>query len=237
MNHRFLILLPYFNRPRLIRNALQSIKDSDYPHWELAFIDDGSDEKANDILWEYFAGDRRVTYSYLNRPKEVKLKKGSDHGAALNRAMKRSKADIAMFLCDDDALVPDYMGKLNKWYNDNPSAMWAYSHVYIWNPLEQGLDYGSLKDKNHWHNNCTEAILPSAKLDASQVTWKLLCNKKGNCWFPPRWWNLDQFFYRDMGTAYGHCLFTGLTGQYKAIHSKQLVHWKGSKTAFMEARE
>lgn len=237
MNHRFLILIPYFNRPRLVRNALQSIKDSDYPYWEIAFIDDGSDEKANKILWEYFPHDRRVTYTYINRSKEVKLKEGSNHGAYLNKAIRKSNADIVMILCDDDALVPDYMSKLNDWYNDNPSAMWGYSHVYIWNPMEQKLDYTQSKDETHFLNKYTDPILPAAKMDASQITWRKLCNTKGNCWFMPEWFGIDELFYRDMGMTYGHCRYTGLMGQYKAFHLKQLMHCKGSKSVFMESRE
>lgn len=37
-----LILLFYYNRPELVKNALFSIKNNNYVNWKLAFIDDGS---------------------------------------------------------------------------------------------------------------------------------------------------------------------------------------------------
>ena len=41
---KILILLLYFERPNLVRNALRSVRQADRHHqdWELAVIDDGS---------------------------------------------------------------------------------------------------------------------------------------------------------------------------------------------------
>ena len=42
MEHRFLILLPYYDRPKMVRNALKSVAESTYQNYELWIIDDGS---------------------------------------------------------------------------------------------------------------------------------------------------------------------------------------------------
>ena len=44
MDNKFLILLFYYDRPKMVRNALQSVKELNYKNWELAFIDDGSNK-------------------------------------------------------------------------------------------------------------------------------------------------------------------------------------------------
>ena len=39
-----LILMPYYNRPKDVLLALNSIKNQSYKNWRLVFVDDGSDE-------------------------------------------------------------------------------------------------------------------------------------------------------------------------------------------------
>ena len=49
----------YYNRPNLVRFALQSIKTQSYKNWEIVFVDDCSDasaiESAKEILQEDFS--------------------------------------------------------------------------------------------------------------------------------------------------------------------------------------
>src|SRR5437588_1330755 len=49
---RILIILLYWDRPKMIKNALNSIKEQNYDNWELAFIDDGSEVPGEPIVKE-----------------------------------------------------------------------------------------------------------------------------------------------------------------------------------------
>ena len=49
---KFLILLFYYNRPEMVKNALQSINESTYTNFTIAFIDDGSEHEGKPIVHE-----------------------------------------------------------------------------------------------------------------------------------------------------------------------------------------
>ena len=47
---KFLIIFFYYNRPDMVRNALNSINKLTYKNFEIAFIDDGSETPENPLL-------------------------------------------------------------------------------------------------------------------------------------------------------------------------------------------
>jgi len=55
---KIVILLLYYDRPKMVRNALKSIKDLNYKNWELVFIDDGSKEPGRPIVEEILAEEK-----------------------------------------------------------------------------------------------------------------------------------------------------------------------------------
>ena len=48
--NKFLIAIVYYERPKVILNALKSILDIAYPEFEVHLIDDGSKNKAEPIV-------------------------------------------------------------------------------------------------------------------------------------------------------------------------------------------
>jgi len=47
---KFLIIFFYYNRPDMVRNALNSINKLTYKNFEVVFIDDGSETKGEPIV-------------------------------------------------------------------------------------------------------------------------------------------------------------------------------------------
>ena len=54
MDIKFLIIIAYYNRPEIVKNALNSIVDLNYDNYEVAFVDDGSEAKGEDIVTAIF---------------------------------------------------------------------------------------------------------------------------------------------------------------------------------------
>ena len=52
---KVLILLAYFERPNMIKIALESIKRQSYHNWEVAFCDDGINYLGKPIVEEMFS--------------------------------------------------------------------------------------------------------------------------------------------------------------------------------------
>ena len=138
--NKILIIIPYYNRPEMVKNGLLSIRNNDYENWFLAIIDDGSDypveESVKDIFGEYYyrKGDIKI-YKTNDAIENKSICGGSIHGKYMNLALTDFDSDVAIMLCDDDALYPSYLTNLNKWFNENPREVWCYSHNILYNPL------------------------------------------------------------------------------------------------------
>ena len=227
---RFLVLLFYYNRPSLVKNALLSLIDSTYQNFEVAFIDDSSDIPGEivtrDFLSQHSELLSRFKFFHTNDTKQAKdARGGSNFGMYANRAIQESNADIGIILCDDDALFPTYLSGLCDFFRNSP-AQYVYSHLITFNPAIE--DFNAIKTKTVASDflRHTHPINPFCAVDSSQVAWRLSANKIRNCWFPyPQTANLDAAFYAQLYAAYGDCIFSGLISQFKAQGPFQLgVH-------------
>ena len=116
---KFLILLFYYNRPKMVLNALTSINKLSYKNIEIAFIDDGSDHPGEPVAREHLKPSILKKVKFYNTNDTIKQKidrGGSEFGKLANEAVKNSDADIVLMLCDDDALFSDYLDYLNRFY-------------------------------------------------------------------------------------------------------------------------
>jgi glycosyltransferase involved in cell wall biosynthesis len=229
---KFIILLAYYKRPQMVLNALQSIKELEYNNYDLIFIDDSGDDMFKSTFYEYMPHNilTKSIYYAIMQDEMTKLKQhGSVHGHIMNEYIKQSDAEIAIVLCDDDALVPDYLTNLSKFYTDNPTINYAYSYVYYFDPSNQNYKEGSKFPRYSHHgstytlNMHTTPIDPFCNLDSTQVSWRTKCNKEDNIWYPsPQTRGLDAALFTQLRNKYGLCYPTGLYGQYKGAFGDQL---------------
>lgn len=229
---KFLILLFYYDRPKIVQNALHSLNELDYTNFEVAFIDDGSHNPGKPVAEEILSNDvlKRVTFYNTNDSIEQKIAQGgSMFGKLANYAIKQSDADYSIMLCDDDAIVSNYLCYLNEYFQLNKFVTYCFSNVYFFDPsIETYKDFKKEPSYNHpgstyTLNHYNEPINPVNKVDASQVCWKTSCNKEGNIWFPfPLTRGLDAALYQQLFDVYGHCYPTFTYGQYKGAFADQL---------------
>lgn len=225
---KILILLAYYNRPKMVRLPLESIRNQSYKNWHLAFVDDGSDIIGRPIVEEILADDLdKVTFYNTGTSRyEKELMGGSIFGSYWNLAMKNSDADIAIMLCDDDALYDDYLEKLAEYYTNNPDVIYSYGHLSVFNPLEH-LSLDTVTTNTNFHLNLEGDICPVSSVDASQVSWRLPEINARGIEFPyPQTINLDESFYRILFDQLGACKFNGLITQYKGWHTDQMGNRK-----------
>jgi len=225
---KILILLVYYDRPNLIKNALNSIKNSTYHNWELAFIDDGSPNyPGQPIVEEMFTEkelEKTTFYICKDTPEQKDLQGGSRMGHYMNQAIEDAlNTDIVVILCDDDALHEQYLGKLNDYFLNNPTVNYAYSHVIKFNPETEKFPLDMTIDRKWMLNRHTQPINPHCQVDASQVAWRYRAHEESNISFPsPRTAALDAELYTQLYNTYGPCPFTGFISQYKGVFENQL---------------
>jgi len=235
---KILILCSYYQRPKLVRNALSSILAANEHHqdWELAFGDDGSIIPGKPIVEEVLKDHLhkiRIVESGMNL--EDKLKHGLVLGRMANEAISLSSADVAIILCDDDELHPEYLKNISEFFTLNPSVLYAYSKIHIYNPLFQTSS--GVNNLNHKYNQWNVPINPVNKVDASQVSWRLDCCKLNQAWFcdstnfvtgKPWAKDTDKGFFENLYDKCGECYPTGIVAQYKGIHDYQLLWHKNA---------
>ena len=223
---KILILLAYFERPNMVKIALESIKRQSYHNWEVAFCDDGINYLGKPIVEETFSKEDLEKFKFYatgDSPEQKINQGGSKHGQMLNEAMQESDADIAFILCDDDALYKDYLNNLVSFYNNNPNLIYSYGKVSIYNPHDF-ISFETLEDNfNHVLNHIGGPISPYCTVDASQVSWRLNDFKEAEIKFSfPQTAALDAVLYQQLEAAFGKCHPNECVAQYKGIYPQQL---------------
>lgn len=227
MDNTILILLFYYDRPEMVKNALNSINESSYTNLKIAFIDDGSKTPGKPIVEQILKPEllNKTTFYNTNHSVEDKINQGgSIFGKLANEAIQTLKCDLAIMLCDDDALTSYYLEYLNEYFKLNPEVNHCYSKVLFFDPSKEHYSKAT-KECNYIHPGSSYEILniwetpinPYCKVDSSQVAWRTSCNIDNNIWFPyPQTKNLDASLYEQLYNKCGPCYPTFIYGQYKA---------------------
>jgi len=133
----------------MVSNALTSIKKLNYDNWHLAFIDDNSKLPGEPIVKNYLKNYlNKITFYNTN---SISTTERSYMGYFMNEAIKNLGCDLAIILCDDDALHPDYFTNLEDWFNKNHNYNYCYSNLILYNPLIE--NYNSLLGEHLIINN------------------------------------------------------------------------------------
>jgi len=91
------ILITTFNRDKLLKEALNSIRMQTFPNWEAIIVDNGTSTCTRDIVMQY--NDARMTY--------VKAPKNLGECRGRNLAFAHSTGEFICYLDDDDILPKD----------------------------------------------------------------------------------------------------------------------------------
>lgn len=232
-----LILATYYNRPILVKNALNSILKANVHHqnWKLVFGDDASPIEGEPIA-------RRILANHVDQiefiRKETTLQEKIDGGISLgkyaNEILRNTDAEIIITLNDDDELHPEYLSNLNYFLTHHPEVLYCYSNIHLYNPLKQKAEeVDNISGSYNEHNG---PINLYGKCDASQVAWRISCNKEHGAWYSestiegnsklPWATNTDAEFFNALYDKCGPAHYSGFVSQYKGIHDYQLLWHK-----------
>jgi hypothetical protein len=219
---KFLLVLVYYDRPTIAKNALNTIAELQSDNWELAIIDDNSPRPIKPIAEEILKNHlHKVKFYNTEDPIEERKVRGGIFGKFINQAMDESDADVVMIVCDDDAVVSDALINLSAWFEAHPDKMYCYSHVIPYDPSRETA--GPHLPRAYHYTNFLHTLAPACQVDASQVVFRKTCHDSGNVWFPhPSTCNLDAHIFGQLNACYGPADFSGCAAQYKGWFSGQL---------------
>ncbi len=87
----------------------------------------------------------KFTFHYIdNTIEQKKAQGGSIHGQYLNLAIQQSDADHVIILCDDDAIFPHFLTKLNVFLNkeENKDKKYFYHNIVIYDSIRESYTVG-----------------------------------------------------------------------------------------------
>jgi glycosyltransferase involved in cell wall biosynthesis len=227
--NKFLIAIVYYERPKVLINALKSILDIAYPEFEVHLIDDGSTNRAEPIVREVCSSIiDKFKFSYIENTIEQKKEQGGSlHGRYLTDAIKESDADHVIVLCDDDAIYPHFLTKLNLLINkpENKDKNYFYHNIVLYDclrePYTNGVERGDL---SYFTNQWKEPINCDCRVDGSQVTYNRKRFVEDNIIYPyPQTSMLDSVSFKQMFNAWGPAYYSGLISQVKSNNEDNLI--------------
>lgn len=93
------VIIPVYNRPQLVSEAIESVLAQTYSDWELIVVDDGSTDETWDVLSQYSLQDNRI--------KIFKRERGPKGASTCrNIGINFASGEYLMFLDSDDLLSP-----------------------------------------------------------------------------------------------------------------------------------
>ncbi len=97
----FSVIIPTYNRARLLPESIASVLVQTYQSWELIIVDDGSMDNTKEVVESF--KDQRIKYIF---------QKNQERSAARNNGIKNSSGRYICFLDSDDYYLPDHLEKL-----------------------------------------------------------------------------------------------------------------------------
>lgn len=95
------VIIPTYNREKLISRAIDSVIKQSYSNWELIIVDDKSTDRTKVIIEGFTNSDSRIKY-YINH-----RRKGP--GGARNYGIEKASGDYIAFLDSDDEWLEQHL--------------------------------------------------------------------------------------------------------------------------------
>jgi glycosyltransferase involved in cell wall biosynthesis len=120
---RFSIVVPTYNRARLITKAIDSVLSQTFTNWELVIVDDGSTDNTKEVVEQYSSKDKRIKYIY---------QQNAERSAARNNGIEHSTGEYICLLDSDDYFLPNRLELLNSAIleRQNPVCMFYTAIMY-----------------------------------------------------------------------------------------------------------
>ena len=101
------VIIPAWNEEKSVKKTLESILASDYPKFEVIFIDDGSTDKTLEIARQFEGGNIYIF-----------TKKNGGKASALNFGIEKAKGEIIFTMDADTRVDPLSMKKMASYFKD-----------------------------------------------------------------------------------------------------------------------
>jgi glycosyltransferase involved in cell wall biosynthesis len=162
------IIIPLYNRAKLIGATLDSVKAQTFERWECIVVDDGSTDKSQEVVKSYCQEDAR--FQLRSRPPE--RPKGAN--TCRNYGLELARGDFICFLDSDDLFCPDKLEfQLQVLNSSNESAVASITQAvnFVGAGEEIGL-WKAFEDMGKWP---TDVVLKNLSWSPAAPLWRKSC--------------------------------------------------------------
>lgn len=114
------IIMPAYNAEQYIHEAIRSVFDQTYPHWQLIIINDGSTDSTENRVLAFH--DDRITYCRQDN---------RGVSAARNVGLANAQGEYFCFLDADDAMPPESLMDRVMYFERHPNVDFVDGIIYI----------------------------------------------------------------------------------------------------------
>lgn len=140
-NPLFTIVIPTFNRAKLLKKAIQSVIDQTISDWELIVVDDGSTDATKEIVTKF--EEENILYIFQEK---------KERSVARNKGIEKASGRYVCFLDDDDYFLENHLEKFNQFLikRDFPEIILrsGYSKVFENGRIIQTPNFNIQQHKN-----------------------------------------------------------------------------------------
>lgn len=122
------VILCFFNEEKFLAEAVNSVLQQDYAHWELILVDDGSSDKSVHIAKKYeadYPGKIFYLQHHLHRNKGL--------SASRNVGIEKAKGEFIALIDADDVWLPQKLNFQLNIFEDHPEVTVALEASLYWN--------------------------------------------------------------------------------------------------------
>jgi len=123
------ILLTSYNRPIMIRDAINSVLNQTYKNWELFVLDDNSNEGTLEVIRGYLV-DPRIRFFRTNLTENHDWLQAR-YAVNINDTIDKINGEFTTYLTDDDYFMPRRLECMVKYFNQHPEAGVVYGRQLI----------------------------------------------------------------------------------------------------------
>jgi glycosyltransferase involved in cell wall biosynthesis len=111
------VVLCFYNEEKFLKEAIESVMNQDYEHWELIVVDDGSTDNSSNIARE-FADEHPDKILYLEHAGHA----NRGLSASRNVGIKRTNGEFVSFIDADDVWLSDKLSNQLAIFNNHPDV-------------------------------------------------------------------------------------------------------------------
>lgn len=115
------IIVPCFNQAKYLDECLKSVLNQTYSNWECIIVNDGSQDKTEEIAQKWVNNDARF---------KCVSQKNSGLSSARNKGIKIAEGDYILPLDADDKIGNEYLEKAQVYFDKDYKIIYCQAHFF-----------------------------------------------------------------------------------------------------------